>query len=539
MYLVFPTRSKGMIKEEIGSIREVLDHSTIMSILIISLLASLLSLTIPVAAQTLINLIAFGKLLRPVVTLSVIVFIFMLALGALNVWQIIIAEVIQQKLMVKISLNLTNQYNHLSLSNFSAHHGPELVNRYFEIVTIKKSLANLLIYGINLSLQVFFGLILLLIYHPLFLAFDAMVILGLLIVILVPYRKAIESAKKECDEKHNLGAWLEEILINRFLFRFNLYHRFATQQTDKRLVSFLKARNSHFKQLVKHQIGFNLLSALASSVLLGVGGYLVINDQLSLGQLTAAEIVLGALIYSFKRFGALLENFYDMIASESKIESVVNLPVEKIEANLNEIYEPIQTLEIKNPGKTNARANLANPLLVSSTNPDLCQKFTRELFGFREKTEYKFYINDTFCSQPHRIAIRQVSMLIAQPEWFSGTIYDNLLLGHKNTSNKNILEELKQFDLLEKVMHQPNGLKTIVYEWKTVFSLHELTQLMIIRALLFKPQLLVIDRAFDVFNDEELDKIMSRLKALEKTILIIVSQRKLFKQITNHWMIPS
>ncbi|WP_244946943.1 ABC transporter transmembrane domain-containing protein [Legionella israelensis] len=353
-----------MNKQEIGSIKEVLDHSTIMSILIISLLASLLSLTIPVAAQTLINLIAFGKLLRPVLTLSLIVFIFMLALGALNVWQIIIAEVIQQKLMVKISLNLTNQYNHLSLSNFSAHYGPELVNRFFEIVTIKKSLANLLIYGINLSLQVFFGLILLLIYHPLFLVFDAIVILGVLIVIFVPYRKAIESAKKECIEKHNVGAWLEEILINRFLFRFNLYHRFVTQQTDKRLVSFLKARNLHFKQLVKHQIGFNFLSALVSSLLLGVGGYLVINDQLSLGQLAAAEIVLGALIYSFKRFGALLENYYDMIASENKIESVINLPIEKFDTKLHEIYEPIQSIEIRNQAKTNAQTNADSPLLV-------------------------------------------------------------------------------------------------------------------------------------------------------------------------------
>ncbi|WP_412754134.1 ABC transporter transmembrane domain-containing protein [Legionella londiniensis] len=528
-----------MNKQEIGSIKEVLDHSTILSILIISLLASLLSLTIPVAAQTLINLIAFGKLLRPVLTLSIIVFIFMLALGALSVWQVIIAEVIQQKLMVKISLNLTNQYNHLSLSNFSGHHGPELVNRFFEIVTIKKSLANLLIYGINLSLQVFFGLILLLIYHPLFLVFDAIVILGILIVIFAPYRKAIESAKKECIEKHNVGAWLEEILINRFLFRFNRHDRFVTQQTDRRLVSFLKARNLHFKQLVKHQIGFHLLSALASSLLLGVGGYLVINDQLSLGQLAASEIVLGALVYSFKRFGALLENYYDMIASESKIESVINLPVEKIDKNLNEIHQPIQSIEIRNEMSTNALANAQTPLLVFSNNPDRCQIFTRELLGFREETEYKFYINDTLCSQVNRIAIRQVSMLIAQPEWFAGTIYDNLLLGHKNIPNKRIMKELRYFNLLEKTMAQPHGLKTIVYEWKTVFSHYELIQLMCIRAILFEPQLLVIDRALDVFNDEQLDKIMSRLRELKKTILIIISQKKTFKHITNHLVIPS
>ena len=56
-----------------NSIRDVLDRSTILSIAMISFLASILTLSIPVAAQTLINLIAFGKLLQPVLTLSVIV----------------------------------------------------------------------------------------------------------------------------------------------------------------------------------------------------------------------------------------------------------------------------------------------------------------------------------------------------------------------------------------------------------------------------------------------------------------------------------
>lgn len=528
-----------MNKKEISSIKAVLDNSTIMSILIISLLASLLSLTIPITAQILINIIAFGKLFRPVLTLSAIVFIFMLAVGALNIWQIIIVEVIQQKLMVKISINLANQYNHLSLDNFSIHHGPELVNRFFEVTTIKKSLANLLIYGINLSLQVFFGLLLLLIYHPLFLVFDAIVILGILAVIFLPYHKAVESAQKECIEKHKVGAWLEEILINRFLFRFNFYHRFVIQQTDKRLVSFLKARNLHFRQLLKHQIGFNLLSALVSSLLLGVGGYLVINNQLSLGQLVAAEIVLGALIYSFKRFGALLENYYDLIASENKIETVMHLPVEKFEKNLNEIYNPIHSLEIQTQTETKTQVTPDDPLLIFSNNPDACKNFTRELLGFKQESAYKFFINDTFCTQESRISMRQISMLISQPEWFAGTIYDNLLLNHRNIPNKVIMAELKYFDLLEKVLHQPNGLKTVIYEWKTVFTQYELTQLMFIRALLVQPQLLVIDRALDIFNDEQVEKLMARLLELRNTILIIISQKNNFKYITNHLVIPS
>ena len=120
------------MNKDMNSIAEVLDKSTFSSIAMISVLVSLLTLSIPIAAQTLVNLIAFGKLLQPVVTLSMMVLVLMIALGALNIWQTVIIEVIQQKLMVKISLNLTRQFTHLSLNKFSSHHGPELVNRFLK-----------------------------------------------------------------------------------------------------------------------------------------------------------------------------------------------------------------------------------------------------------------------------------------------------------------------------------------------------------------------------------------------------------------------
>ncbi len=526
-----------MVKKEISLINEILDRTTILSIVMIGLLVSLLSLSIPIAAQTLVNVIAFGKLLQPVVTLSLIVLVTMMALGALHVWQMVIIEIIQQKLMVKISLNLTEQFTQLSLENFSAHHGPELVNRFFEVVTIKKSLANLLLYGINLGLQLFFGLLLLVFYHPLFLIFDGFMIIGILFIVLIPYRKGLETAKDECFQKHQIGAWLEEILINRILFRFNSYHRYAIQQADKKLASFLKARNKHFKQLLKHQIGFYSLSALASSLLLGIGGYLVINNQLSLGQLVAAEIVLGAIIYAFKRFGVLLENYYDLSASQHKIETVLTLPTNNVEANLDEFFIPITKITFKTDNQTKVSASRDHPLLIHSRVRNQGQQFTEALFGFSQKKHLEVLINNTFCSDKNRIALRHHSLLIGRPQWFGGTIYDNLLLNQRQISSQVITDQLNKVGLLDKIMHQPDGLKTIIYEWQTIFTELELIQFMVVRALLTKPQLLVIDRAFDLF-DKNIDELLSGLLTLDSTILIIISQYDNFKQITNRWVLP-
>lgn len=513
-----------MMRLERNSIVEVLDKATIVSIAMISVIVSLLTLSIPIAAQTLVNLIAFGKLLQPVVTLSIMVLILMIALGVLDIWQIIIIEVIQQKLMVKISLNLTRQFTHLALDNFSSHHGPELINRFFEVVTINKALSSLLLYGVNLSLQLFFGLILLLFYHPLFLVFDAFILLSIMLIVLLPYRKGLASAEKECAEKHQIGAWLEELLTNRFLFRFNRYHQYALQQTDKRLVSFLKARNMHFKQLIKHQIGFYLLSAIASSLLLGLGGYLVINNQLSLGQLVAAEIVLGALIYAFKRFGVLLENYYDLVASEHKIDVVLNLPIEAINSELSELITPIQSMTLVTDNQKKASSSLENPLVICVNEILNQESLTDFILGFKNNHALTLYVNETLCHQEHRRSLRQYTLLLRDQEWFAGSIYDNIRLNQPYFSIQQLKELLKSFGLMEKIMRQPDGLKSIIYDWEQVFTELELIQLMVIRAVLAKPQLIILDRLFDRLTTKEIELLLVHLTALNKTLLVIVTQ---------------
>lgn len=513
-----------LMKQELNSIVEALDKATIASIVMISVIVSLLTLSIPIAAQTLVNLIAFGKLLQPVLTLSVMVLVLMIALGALNIWQSIIIEVIQQKLMVGISLNLSRQFTHLSLNNFSSHDGPELVNRFFEVVTINKALSSLLLYGVNLSLQLFFGLILLLFYHPLFLVFDLFIVLSITLIIFLPYRKGLASAEQECAEKHKIGAWLEEMLTNRFLFRFNHYHQYATQQTDKRLVSFLKARNLHFKQLIKHQIGFYLLSATAGSLLLGLGGYLVINNQLSLGQLVAAEIVLGALINAFKRFGVLLENYYDLVAAEHKIDTVLNLPVEPINTELSELLIPIKNMTLVTQNQKQASSSAGNPLVICVDETRTQESITDFILGFKNNRDFTVFINETLCHQEYRRSLREHTLLFRDKEWFAGSIYDNLRLNQPSFSIPQLKELLKSFGLMEKIMSQPQGLKSVIYDWDQVFTELELIQLMIIRGVLAQPQLIIVDRLFDKLSTKDIELLLFHLRKPNKTLLIIITQ---------------
>lgn len=340
----------------------------------------------------------------------------------------------------------------------------------------------------------------------------------------MPYRKGLASAEKECTEKHQIGAWLEELLTNRFLFRFNRYHRYAILQTDRRLVHFLKARNTHFRQLIKHQIGFYLLSAIASSLLLGLGGYLVINNQLSLGQLVAAEIVLGALIYAFKRFGVLLENYYDLLASEHKIDLVLNLPTELVNTELSELINPIKHIMLVTKEQEKGSSSPGNPLVICFNETRNQESLADCILGFKNNLDLSVYINQTLCHQEYRRSLREHTLLLRDKDWFVGSIYDNLRLNQASFRIQQLKELLKSFGLMDKIMSQPHGLKSMIYDWEQVFTELELIQLMVIRALIAKPKLLIIDSLFDRLTRNEIELLLSHLGELNETLLIIITQ---------------
>lgn len=290
------------------------------------------------------------------------------------------------------------------------------------------------------------------------------------------------------------------------------------------MVHFLKARNIHFRQLIKHQIGFYLLSAIASSLLLGLGGYLVINNQLSLGQLVAAEIVLGALIYAFKRFGVLLENYYDLLASEHKIDLVLNLPTEPVNTELSELINPIKNIMLVTKEEVTASSTPGNPLVICINETLKQESLVDFILGFKNNNDLGVYINQTLCHQEYRRSLREHSLLLRDKDWFAGSIYDNLRLNQPSFPIQQLKELLKSFGLMDKIMSLPGGLKSIIYDWEQVFTELELIQLMLIRALIAKPQLIIIDGLFDRLAPNDIELLLFHLENLNETLLIIITQ---------------
>jgi len=122
------------------------------------------------------------------------------------------------------------------------------------------------------------------------LAFDFALVMLMALVYLLG-RGAISTSITESRCKYAMAAWLEDMARCRTAFRYDGAAEFALGRSDQLIYGYLDARRRHFSVLMRQLLAILLVQAIASTVLLAIGGWLVISGQLSLGQLVAAELI--------------------------------------------------------------------------------------------------------------------------------------------------------------------------------------------------------------------------------------------------------
>ncbi|HBY61069.1 MAG TPA: hypothetical protein DEH78_14700, partial [Solibacterales bacterium] len=289
----------------------------------------LMTLVVPVATQSLVNTVAFGTLVQPLVVLTLAVLAGLGFAALLQGLRTYVVEVIQRRIFVRVATDVAHRLLRARKDGYEGHHAPELVNRFLDVATVQKSAALLLIDGLSIFMQTLIGMILLAIYHPWLLAFDVLMLVFIVIVLFPMGSGAIYTAIKESKAKYALTAWLEELARHPLTFKSARGTALALEQANTLASEWLRYRSKHFRILLRQIIGSFALQAIASSVLLGVGGWLVINRQLTLGQLIAAEIVVALVVSGFTKFGKQLETFYDLSAAIDKLGYLTDLPLER------------------------------------------------------------------------------------------------------------------------------------------------------------------------------------------------------------------
>lgn len=514
-----------------GQFRNIKTISVIISL---SIFSSLFSLVIPIAVQILVNYMIFGRMLYPIVFLSTIIFFVFIAYGMVNVFQEWMIEVFQQRMFVDFSLDFSQKLNRFKLSFFLNYNSSELINKFFEITNIQKTLTAILIYGTTLIFQMFMGLALLGSYHPAFIFYDVLLVFGLYISIKAFLKPAIKSSIELCQQKHHVGSWLESIQKNFEFFKFSHFESFFMKKTDELLVHYLKIRNQFFKFSIRQQMGLFFVGALATSTILLLGGYLVIHDSLSLGQLIASELILGGLMYTLKNLINILDNFYNLVSSVDKVEKIIHPQSHDLEVVKEQHFLDHHCLNLEFEYQNQKCAIPENSLqLLVFKQMRQSDEFVNGLFGFKNTELFQFYIDHLLYQLPDLIALREMSLLINIQDFFVGSIYENLTLNQTHVSHEEVYDMLKNVGLTQKIHTFGKGIHERIYMWDKVFDDIELVWLLVIRLKIVNPRLAVLNHILDAFDDTQIEQLVKDLKMLKQTTILVLSHQSRLVKFFN------
>ena len=476
----------------------------------------LLSLAVPIGVQALVNTVTFGSLSQPLLFLVLAVFGGLSLAAVFRVLQVLVVEQLQVRFFSYTALELAARLPKVRTDRLSGARFPELVNRFFDVLVVQKSTASLLLEGFALVLQTLIGLVLLAFYHPVLLAFDLFLVVAVGVLFGLG-RGAVQTCIEESVHKYRVAAWLEELAEKTLSFRTAEARRLALKKSDELIVGYLNARRGHFRILFRQVVGALSLQAIASASLLGLGAILVTRNQLTLGQLVAAEIVVTNVLSSLAKFQKHLEAFYDLAAGLDKIEGLMELPLEKESSgSVLEATGPA-VLTLKAAGYTYLDSNFSLPpisreigsgrkVALQGKNGSGKSTLVDVLFGLKHLTTGAVFIDGIDFRESGPEALRRHVALVRGIEVIAGTVLENVVFGRPQISVLKAKEALQSVGLLDEIQHLPQGIHTPLGQNGSPLSVAHAQALMIARAIVGRPRLLIIDECLDA-----LDSVSSKI----------------------------
>ena len=309
------------------------EKKDIHTLLIFSVFSGILYLAAPLAVDAVVSNLAFGGQSQPylqaLVILSIALFACLALQALITAFQYYVSDIIQRRVFVRTASDLAYRLPRVKAESLDGIYAPELVNRFLDIVIVQKSTALLLLDGVNLVFATVIGMVLLSLYHPLLLMFVAGLLVLIVLAIWLLGRGAVESSIRESMMKYNLVNWFEEIAHFPFLFKGPGGYALAYERANELATGYVHAREKHFRILMRQISGLLTLQVFAAAILLAVGGYLVISQQITLGQLVASELIMASIVGALAKMGKKLEAWYDALAAMNKLGHIFDLDIER------------------------------------------------------------------------------------------------------------------------------------------------------------------------------------------------------------------
>lgn len=305
------------------------ERNIINYIFIYATLIGLIGLSLPLGTTAVFNLLSNGAMYSSTYILIGVILIGIIVGGTLLIGQLTLVEVLEQKIFVKAAIEFAYRLPRIKKTELEGEHPPELVNRFFDILTIQKGLTKLLVDIVAAGVQIFFSAILLSFYHPVFIGFGLFTIMTIGIVILIYYKRGVSTSIEESEYKYEVVAYLEKVAGNLDEYR-NQPEKNAevTHHTDQITAKYIEARNDHFSILKRLFVSSVALRTILMGGLLLMGSYFVVQRQMTFGQFVAAEVIIVQISYAVEKLMTNLNTVFDMVTGSEKLAVVTDMEIE-------------------------------------------------------------------------------------------------------------------------------------------------------------------------------------------------------------------
>ena len=512
------------------------ERKDIAHIYIYSIVIGLLSLSLPLGIQAIITLISAGAVVSSTVVLMVLIIIGVIITGGLQIMQMTVVEILQQRVFAKAAFEFIYRLPRMKPEKLAKYYPPELMNRFFDILTIQKGLPKLLIDILGAVIQIIAGLLLLAFYHPSFLAFSIVTIGVLVATFYFAGPKGLEASLMESKYKYKIAHWLEEVARTVESFRLASSSNLAIEKMDNYVNNYLYYRKKHFKVLIGHYLSITLFKIAVIAGLLIVGTILVVDGDITLGQFVASEVVIILVVSSVEKLVVSMDIIYDLLTSAEKIGNVTDVPLNKehgIKIDLSKqeggLELRLENLSVHYGDKyllKNINLHIASNDRICITGGDGAGKSSliKMILGSFDNYEGIATINNCSMRDINVYSFRSLTEdNFSEDEIFAGTILDNIAMGKSKVKYQDVIWALENVGLYNKINQLPDGLLTELTAGGKEFSSVERRKLVLARCVAAKPKLLIINDFLKDFSIAERTKIINFLmdEANEWTLILV------------------
>jgi ABC-type bacteriocin/lantibiotic exporter with double-glycine peptidase domain len=371
-------------------------------------------------------------------------------------------------------------------------------------------------------LQVIFGLILLSFYHAFFILFSFLLLMLIYIIFRLTAKSGLKTSLIESERKYQTAHWLEELARTNITFKLAGNSKLPLQKTDENVSRYLVARENHFQILVKQYSLLVVFKVLVATGLLAIGGILVMQQLMNIGQFVAAEIIILMTMNSVEKLVLSLETIYDVLTGLEKVGQVTDLKLEEKEGvdlkestfekgvsikvdNLSYKYPDQQFPTLKN---INFSLKSGKSLMIQGQNGAGKSTLIHLLAGLYDINEGQIMYDDFSKASISTESLRSViGDCLSQEMLFQGTVKENICMG-RDTTLERLKEVSNKTGLTKFINTLDRGFDSLLDPQGKRLPRSIVQKILIARALAGKPKLLIIEENLEMIDIEERKKII-------------------------------